>query len=227
MRASGTLRVAVDPAFPPFESVNASGQIVGLDVDLVNAIADRLEVDAHFVTTGYDALYDALTVGRADIIVSALYPDPSRSHAFVFSRPYFDAGQVLLVSADAEADRPDDLVGGVIGCVFGTAGHMEALQWSQTLTHPPKLITVETPLTIVDLLQEGVADAVLVDHVTAQQVAGWDAEIRIALPPVTHEPYVIAARREDRVLLETIDEILGHLITDGTVTALIERWMHP
>ena len=57
-------------------------------------IADALGVNAQFVTTGYDALYDALTVGRADIIISALYPDPSRTAAFAYSTPYFNGGDV-------------------------------------------------------------------------------------------------------------------------------------
>ena len=96
IRDAGILRVAIDPAFPPFEFVDGTGTLVGLDVDLGRQIAARLGVDAHFVTTGYDALYDALTVGRADVIISALYPDPSRMQNFAFTRSYFNAGEVLL-----------------------------------------------------------------------------------------------------------------------------------
>ncbi|MBN1247635.1 MAG: amino acid ABC transporter substrate-binding protein [Anaerolineae bacterium] len=227
IQETGLLRVAVDPAFPPFESVNDAGQIVGLDADLATALAQGLGADVHFVTTGYDALYDALTVGHADIIVSALYPDPSRTAAFAFSRPYFNAGDVLVVPNGSGIAGAADLAGTTVACVFGTTGHMAALEWQASLQPAPALVTVDSPVTLTTTLQDGTADAVILDHVSAQMAAGNAPWLQILSPPVTDEPYVIASRQEDADLMAALDTILEELESDGTLDTLIEDWMQP
>lgn len=227
VQASGTLRVAIDPAFPPFETVNAAGQIVGFDADLAAELARALGVDVHFVTTGYDALYDALTVGRADVIISALYPDPSRSADFSYSTPYFNAGEVLMVPGGSTITTPEDLADRTVVCVFGTTGHMTALTWQESLQPPPTLMTVESPMTLTTYLADGTADAVVVDHVSARIATHKISDVRILMPPLTDEPYAIAARREDSALMAALEDALAGLDENGTLSALTERWMRP
>lgn len=226
IREAGILRVAVDPAFPPFEYVNEKGEIIGLDADLAAELAQELDVNVHFVTTGYDALYDALTVGRADVIISALYPDPSRTAGFAFSRPYFDAGDVLVVPADSDVEGIHDLADKTIGCVLGTTGHMAALEWTAALDPAPALLTWDSPLTLTTALSDGVADAVVVDYVSALMSTDPSAA-RILSPHITSQPYVVAARRDDADLIAELDQILKALSADGTFDVLIDRWMRP
>jgi len=225
VQASGTLRVAIDPSFPPFESVDSSGHIVGYDADLAKALARRLAVDVHFVTTGYDALYDALTAGRADVVISALYPDQSRTAGFAFSDPYFNAGEIILVDAGSSIATPDDLAGKSVACIFGTAGHMELLQLVEVIRPVPAVITVDDPVTITALLHSGTADAIITDHVSALIATAGDPDVRILMPPLTDEPYVIAARREDAKLLRALDDALSELAAGGTLDELRNRWM--
>jgi polar amino acid transport system substrate-binding protein len=225
IQAAGVMRVAVDPSFPPFAYVDGTGTLVGYDVALARALASRLEVEAHFVTTGYDALYDALTVGRADVIISALYPDLSRSHAFAYSAPYFNAGDVLVVRPDRAIERPADLAGGTVLCQFGTTGHMEALTWQETLTPAPAVVPVEDPGTRLDDLVAGAVDAFVVDHVTALGLVAGRSGLRIVHPPVTDEPYVVAARMEDQGVIEAVDDALVALEAEGTMDALEAQWM--
>ena len=225
--ASGLLRVAMDPSFPPFESVDSNDRIVGLDADLARAIAGHLGVEAHLVTTAYDALYDALTADRADIIISALYPDPARSSDFTFSAPYFDAGLVLVTLRDAAITTVADLAGKPVACVFGTAGHMQVLQWQETLDPPPTPVTVDDPNDIMALLREDTASVIVIDAVSARIAASDDPDLRIMMPPITPEPYVVAVRSEDEALLKAIDAALQALQADGTLEALTERWLRP
>jgi polar amino acid transport system substrate-binding protein len=227
VQSSGMLRIAVDPSFPPFESVDSAGQIVGYDADLARALAESLGVDAHFVTTGYDALYDALTAGRADVIISALYPDPGRTAGFAFSRPYFNAGEVILVGEGTPISSPADLAGRPVACVFGTAGHMELLQLEKNLVPSPTIIAVDDPVTITTLLRTGTVDAIVIDHVSAQLAVGSDPSASILTPPLTDEPYVIAAKREDSKLLEALEKTLTALESDGTLEKLVHTWMVP
>lgn len=225
IRNAGTLRIAVDPAFPPFEFVDGTGTLAGLDVDLGRHIAMRLGVDAHFVTTGYDALYDALTVGRADVIISALYPDPSRMQNFAFTRAYFDAGEVLLVPETSPVEGLSGLAGKHVALVFGTAAHVEALRWEKSLQPPPVLHVEAETDAVIALLAAGRADAAVIDHVSARAALAHAPGLRILVPPVTGEPYTIAGRAEDAALVEAVDEIIEEMQASGELNTLIEQWM--
>jgi len=217
--------VALDPSFPPFEFVDSTGQVAGLDVDLAQAIAARLGVEAHFVATGYDALYDALTVGRADVIISALYPDPARMQTFAFSSSYFNAGEVLVVPEDSPISGLSDLAGKQVALVFGTHAHMVALQWEKTMPTPPTLLTGDEHEAIVSALANGAAEAAILDNVTAQMALARTPGLRVLSPPVTDEPYTVAARKEDAKLIEAISVILNEMRDDGELDALMRRWL--
>ncbi len=225
IQSAGVLRVALDPSFPPFEFVDGEGKAVGLDVDLARAIAARLGVEAHFITTGYDALYDALTAGRADVIISALYPDPTRMQTFAFSPTYFNAGEVLLVPDNSPIAAVDDLAGRRVALVFGTEAHMVALRWEKTMPIPPIVLTGDSAETIISVLLAGKVDAVIVDNVTAQLSMQQTPGLHTLTPPVTDEPYTVAARQEDAKLVEAITGILNEMQTNGELDALIRQWM--
>lgn len=225
IKSSGTLRIAIDPSFAPFDFVNDENNVAGFDVDLATHIADALDVQAQFVTTGYDALYDALTVGRADIIISALYPNPSHTQTFIYSTPYFDAGDVLVVANNSPITSWESLEDKRVACIFGTAGHITALGWQQTITPQPILITANSPHTLTQALVNGALDAIILDHVTALKAAGDETSIQILPMMITEEPYVVAARLEDRVLIKVIDSIIDEMRVDGTLQRLINQWM--
>lgn len=225
IREAGVLRVAMDPSFPPFEFVDAADQAIGFDVDLAWALAERLGVRAHFVTTTYDGLYDALIVGRADIIISALYPDPTRTRDFVFSTPYFNAGEMLVAPQTAAIAGPGDLAGLRVGAVFGTDGHMAAWDWVESLTPSPTLTLYQSSAEVLAALAASEVEAAVVDGLAARAAVAQDTPLPLKAFLVTDEPYVIAARREDAALIKTLDGLLDALRGDGTLDALVARWI--
>ncbi len=226
IQKSGQLRVAIDPSFPPFETVNAQGEIVGLDVDLARAIAQELGVEAKFVTTGYDALYDAVISGDADIIISALYPDSHRMQTFAFSSAYFNAGEVIVVPNHVAVNNiPTDMAGKRVSVVNGTAGHMEALQWEKSLSPPPTILAVATGEEAIDMLINGQADAGVVSNITAQMAIGAHPELQKVNHHISQEPYVIATRVENTKLMDAIEDALDKMRQSGTLEKLIQKWM--
>src|SRR3990172_7023816 len=96
VRSSGAIRFATDASYPPFEGVGSDGVFYGLDIDVAREIARRIGARAEFVNAGMDVLYDVLRVGQADASISALPVDPAREGRWAYSRPYFDAGLVLV-----------------------------------------------------------------------------------------------------------------------------------
>ncbi|MEA3308060.1 MAG: ABC transporter substrate-binding protein [Chloroflexota bacterium] len=222
---TGVLRVAVDPSFPPFEYIDAANTIQGVDAELAREIAHRLDVEAQLVTTNYDGLYDALTVGRADVIISGLFPDPARTQDFTFSAPYFNAGQVLVTLAASAEREVADLAGKPLAVIFGTTGHMVALQWEETLIPPPTIITYERPVEALVALADGAVMGAVLDNVSAQTALVRGGNYQVLALPANVEPYVIAARRQDAALIKEIDNILLELQEEGLWEALLEKWL--
>lgn len=224
----GVLRVGLDPTYPPFEVATAE-DLSGLDVDLANALAAELGLEAEFVYFGYDGLYDALATKQVDVLISALVITPSRLRDFAYSEPYFNAGEVLLLPADdADIAAMTDLASRTLAVELGAQGHVEAAQWAKRLPG----LTVEPYTTADDALSavsSGQADAALVDGISGRlylhnQTAG-DHRLRLVSPPVTVEPFAMVVRIEDETLLEKLNEALASLMATGRLDQIIQQWL--
>ena len=243
----GVLRVGMDASFPPFEYVAADGTLTGFDVDLARELGRRLGVEIEFVANlPYDGLYDALAVGRVDVVISALVVNPDRMSDFAYSAHYFDAGQVLVVlppsvppsGGEAPSFVPPaggDERGGAIeemadlnGCTlaveFGTQGDLEARKWARRL--PDLTVThYETAADALAAVVAGEADAALVDHVSALMAAGEGSGLVIVEKSVVEELYAVAVHRKSRYLLRAINDVLAEMEADGTMEALVAEWL--
>jgi polar amino acid transport system substrate-binding protein len=221
----------MDASSPPFEMIAMDGALVGFDVDLAREVGQRLGVEVQFVANlPYDGLYDALSVGRVDVVVSALVVNPARTVDFAFSTPYFDAGQVLVAREGSNVSRhrlTDVLAGGSLAVEFGTRGDQEARKWGR---RSPDLTVVpfQTAAEAVGAVAAGEADAALVDHVSAlEATARWGGTgtgLVIVGTPLVREPYAVAVCRESRHLLREIDRALGAMEADGTLEMLRAKW---
>jgi len=223
---TGTLRVGMDASFPPFESIAADGTLIGFDVDLARELGRRLSVDVEFVANlPYDGLYDALAVGRVDVVISALVVNPDRMADFAYSTPYFDAGQVLVVrEGESGIEGVADLSGRTLAVEFGTRGDQEARKWarrSDDLTVAPYQTAVEALAAVV----AGEADVALVDHVSALTGSGVGSGLVVVGNPIVGEPYAVAVRRESRYLLRAIDDALAEMEADGVMETLVAEWL--
>ena len=119
VQEAGVLRVGLDPSWPPFESVDERGEVVGLDVDLARAIGYRLGVEVALVPSGWEGLYGALFAGQFDAIISALPYDPWRTREAAYSISYFNAGPVIVTGGAIE--RPGDLAGRTVHVEYGSS----------------------------------------------------------------------------------------------------------
>lgn len=226
IQETGVLRVGVDPTFPPFALADDAG-LRGIDVGLAHALAKDLGVEAQFSYFGYDGLYDALTTGQVDVLISALVVMPERTKDIAYSSPYFDAGLILVIQpADDEIANMGDLNGKSLAVELGALGHVIALDWQRKmggLVIQPHDDVAEALLAV----STGDAQAALVDSVSGRlylrdQVT--DASpLKIVEEPVTSEPYAIAVRIDDRILLSEINESLSHLIGNGSLQGIIDR----
>ncbi len=223
---AGTLRVGLDPTYPPFENAD-SGELVGIDVDLANAIAADLALNVQFDYIGYDGLYDALLTERVDVLISALIVDETRSADFAFSNAYFNAGQVLLTATNSPIQQLSDLAGRTVAVELGAMGHVAAIEQQ---THLPDLqiVTFSTPDEVIEAVLGACdsdscnsADAAIIDNVTAQLTLS--PQLQIVDPAVTVEPFAIVVRVADRQLLNQLNRSLEKLEQSGELQAILRK----
>ncbi len=219
IQQSGTLRVGLDPTYPPFAQLTADGY-EGIDIDLAQALAADLGLTAEFAPFSYDGLYDALATGQVDVLISALVVEPDKSRDFAYSQPYFNAGELLILPVDSPVTKMADLNGRTLAVELGARGHVEATVWARRLPDLT-ILPFDTPDGALTAVSDGTADAAVIDAISGRLFLKTNPHLKIAGEPVTVEPYALVVRTEDAVLLENLNASLEEMMGDGRFDQII------
>jgi lysine-arginine-ornithine-binding protein len=220
----GVVTVGMNAEYPPFEYVDEDGNIVGFDVDLMNAIAEEAGFDIEFVNTRWDGIFVALQSGEFDVVASAATITDEREEIVDFSNPYFNAGQTIAVleSRADEISSVDDLAGLRVGVQAGTTGDI----WASENIPGVEMVRYDEITLAFQALANGDIDAVFNDGPTSADIIAQNPEMGAVIvgEPVTNEFYGIAVQPDQPELLDTINEALAAIIADGTYQEIFERW---
>lgn len=220
--ATGTLRVAIDPTYPPFASGTADNP-AGYDADLARLLAAGLGARAVFVPTPFDNLYDALRNGTADLTIAALTVRPEEQSRVRYSIPYLDAGPLFLVRAGASYRELTDLAGQRAGAELGSDGDMAARSLARRMPALRLDSSFESNREALAALLDGRLDAAAFDGVTALTYLNATPGLR-ALPSPDPAPLVVALPRDAATLQARVDGLLATMRVDGTLAGLGARW---
>lgn len=215
----GTLTVGSDLAFAPFEFIE-DGEERGFDIDLMDAIADELGVDATYVDADFDGILAQLATGQFDVVISALTITEERAETVDFSDPYFEAVQALVVREDSDIEGEDDLVDVEVGAQAGTTG----LEYANENFDEADVIDYPDYPGAFTALEAGELEAVIADLPAADDAVGESDSLRIATEIDTDEQYGIAVDPDKPELLDAINEALETLIDDGTYAEIFSEW---
>lgn len=222
IEATGVVRVGLDPAYPPFE-MEEEGHIVGFDVDLAQALARQIGVQVEFVPMGYDSLYDALASGAIDLILSSYPYSPELCRRERCTRPYFQAGQVLVVRVGSDIDGPRALRGRTVGVEMGGAGDALVQPWERTGSIARR-VGFFSPEEALEALSAGEVDAVVVDRISALAFVLGQGGVEIRGPVLQDESFVAVVARRSVWLHHRLQRALRRLARDGTLDRLEVRW---
>ena len=122
------LLVGTDATYPPFESKDVqTGKIVGFDIDLMDAVCEKLGVKCEYIVVPFDGIISGLNNNKYDAVISAFTITPEREKIIDFSQPYYLASQSIAVRLDhQDINSLDDLKGKRIGVQLGTTGELLA-----------------------------------------------------------------------------------------------------
>jgi polar amino acid transport system substrate-binding protein len=219
----GALRVGLDPTYPPFESLRDSTP-VGYDVDLARAIASDLGVQVEFHTLALDTLYDSLAADKVDVLISALPFVYERQKEVRYSIPYYQAGQVIVVSdGNTSIKSPDDLQGKKVGVELGSNADTEARLLLRTKLSTMQLrSSYHSTNESMQALAQGDLDAAITDNTSAQvYIAAHPGSLQILSPSLTDEPYVVAMPAQASVLVERVNATIARLRASGDLAKMM------
>ena len=222
MAELGTIKVGTNAEYPPFESVDENGNVIGFDIDIMNAIAKAAGFEVEFVNTRWDGIFVALSSGEFDAVASAATITDERKQAVDFSDPYFNAGQVLVVKKGSDITSVDDLAGKRVGVQLGTTGDI----WSSENTQAEVVRYDEVTLAF-QALGNGDVDAIINDAPTSADILKANPEIGAMIigEPFTDEFYGIAVNKERQDVLKAINEGLAAIRASGEYDQIYNAWL--
>lgn len=236
---AGKLVVSTDPAYPPQSFLNEeTGEYEGFDIDVAKEIAERLGVEIEFTDPTFDAVVAGNWAGRWDVSVGSVTITEARKEVLDFTQPYYFTPAQMAAQADSDIESLDDLADATV-CVGEATTYLDWIEGSLTLpaeagdvTDPPAGMTSTTLPTDIDCAEAWRAgrsefEGWLTALPTAQGAIDEDYPVKLVGDPVFFEPLAVALDKsveDNDSLLAAVDEIIGEMHEDGTLTAMSEEW---
>jgi polar amino acid transport system substrate-binding protein len=217
------LKVGSDTTSPPMEYVDeASGQIVGFDVDVVTAVCAKINCKAEFVTTGWDGIFAALDQGQFDLVASGVSITDERKAAMDFTDPYIINSQAILIRVEDQGLAVADFEGGAKKLAAQANTTDAAL--AETIVGKENVQAYDTFTAAILALQNKDVDGVVINGANAaayeQEFAG---SLVAGIKDLQADPLGLVFRKGD-ANVAAFNEGLAAIKADGTLDQLIAKY---
>lgn len=239
IKEKGELIVYTNAEFPPFEYIS-EGKPTGVDMDIVQAIADELGVKLVVENVEFDTIVSSVQTGKAAIGAAGITVNDERKEAVDFSISYTTSTQYVILKKDAEFKDITSLKGKSIGVQLGTTGDFvisdEVNGYEDDDGNPvkgilqdsgAKVTQYENAMVAAEALKSGKIDAVVVDKLPAEVITKNSADQLKTVEFVyedgsnTAESYALCVEKGNKELLEVVDKVVQKLIDDGKIDEFI------
>ncbi|WP_370853069.1 transporter substrate-binding domain-containing protein [Pararhizobium haloflavum] len=226
VKEAGELRIASSGAYPPFSLVNDQNEVVGFDVSIGKAIAERMGVEPVVTTTAWDGIIAGLLANKYDTIIGSMSITPEREKAVDFVGPYYHAGRAIFVTEDSDVETLEDLQDATIGVTLGEthekwAREQSDMGWDlRTYKGLPELLLE---------LENGRIEAMVIDSIPGRVAITKEGRpIReLELPDLEGGSVEvgIAIRKDNPELKAAMQEALDAIMEDGTYEDIAMEWV--
>ena len=217
VKAAGKLTIATSPDFPPFESLEGN-EVVGIEVDIMKLICAELGVELEIIQMDFDSVLIGVQSAKYDCGMSGITANEDRKQNMLFTTPYYNAAQVIVVKEGSAITGKADLTGKKVSVQTGTTADegckAEGLDVSAFAANADAKAALTT----------GKVDAWIVDNLTAIQMVEEGDGLVILEEKMTEEPYAFAFAFGSEDLVSEIDKSLKTLIDNGTIAAIFEKY---
>ena len=199
----GVLIMATNAEFEPWEYHEGDG-IVGIDVEIAQAIADHLGMELQIEDMAFDAIIPSVVSGKADIGMAAISYDEDRAASVDFSENYASSSLVVLVAADSDIASADDLQGKLVGAQTGTTGELTASE----MVGDSNVERYNSYFEAVQSLLTGKIDAVIIDGAPAKVfLTQNEGAIKQVGDALSEESYAIVTAKGNTELMDQISMV--------------------
>jgi polar amino acid transport system substrate-binding protein len=214
----GVLNVGVEIGYPPMEYYDKDGNLVGFDIELVKALADRLGLKVNFIDTAWEGILASLNTNKYDIAINITVL-PARQERYNFTNPYIDSSItiVALKKANIKIEKPEDIAGYSV-CYQGDT---TAQYFTEKLMGKGVKFTsysYDKILNCFDELTMGRVDLIIVDNIVAFDYAGKENSLfEVVWQGPSDEYIAICLKKGNAVLTNALNNALDEIFNDGTL----------
>ena len=230
------LKVATNAEFAPWESIE-NGKYVGADIEIIEAIAEKLGMEVEIQNMEFEAVLSALVSKTCDVAISGLTITQAREKQVDFSDPYYKAAQVLIVRSDdtvftgtTKEELDNQLKNKKIGVCTGFTGQQYVEgdpDWPFEPIEGSEAIIYDNIALAVQGLKSKAIDVIVMDGPTAADAASADDNkdaIRIIDVPLTVERYAIGVQKGNTELMGKINKALKELQEEGKIAEILAKY---
>ena len=223
----GKLHMSTNAQFPPYEMTTDDGGFEGIDVEIAEAIAEKLDLELVVDDMAFNAALTAAQTGQSDMVMAGVTVNEDRLEVMDFSDTYATGVQVVIVKEDSPIQTIDDLADAeMIGCQADTTGYIFC-------SYPPEeggygedhVTAYDNGALAVMALINGQVDAVVIDNAPAQEFVKANEGLKILDTEFAVEDYAIGFAKGNTALKDAVNAALKELIEDGTVQSIIDKYI--
>lgn len=223
----GKLHMSTNAEFPPYEMVTNDGGFEGIDVEIAGLIAEKLGLELVVDDMGFTAALEAVQNGKSDIAMAGITVNEERLANMDFTSSYATGIQVVIVPEDSPIASVDDLADAeLIGTQEGTTGYIYCSDTVENGGYGEEhVVAYETGAVAIQALLTGKVDCVVIDNQPAQEYVKANPGLKILDTEFAVEDYAIAVKKGSGELLEQVNQALQELIADGSVQAVVDKYI--
>jgi polar amino acid transport system substrate-binding protein len=217
------LTVGSDVPYPPFEEFGATKtEFKGFDIELVEAIAEKIGREPEFQDTSFDTIFRDLAQGKFEMVASATTITDEREETVDFTNPYYlpSAQSIVVTTGTSGIENEKDLEGKTVGVQQGTTGEEyveEEIDTGELRSFPQGPDTFPA-------LKAGTIDAVVIDRPVAEKAVENDSDLEIAGGIETEEEYGFVVPQGEDELREELNSALEEVIDGGEYATIYKKW---
>lgn len=222
------LKVGSDVAYPPFEYMDTDGQTpIGVDMELAAALAEKMGMEVEICNVGWDGIFAGLEKGDYDVVISAVTITPERLEDFIFSDPYIENWQSIVVMSDAEKKpaSPAELEGLRVGYQEETTSDIYLTNYIKENGITVETSEYATVMNAYEDLAAGRLDAVISDSTVAARYIAEDRYTQSWLQSEGEpELFGVCIPKDNTQLRDDINKAMAEIKADGTLDKIINTY---
>lgn len=220
---TNSLVIGIDDKFAPMGFRDDNNELTGFDIDYAKATAAKMGKEVKFQPIDWSSKESELMSGRIDLIWNGYTITDDRKEKVLFTKPYLENSQVVVVLEKSNVSKIDDLAGKVIG-LQTLSSASDALNANPVKDTVKEITEFSDNVLALSDLKVGRLDAVVIDEVVAKYYMSKEKGYKLLDEALAPEQYGIGVKKGNDELLKSLQGALDELIADGTAAQISTKW---